>query len=86
MDYSQKLQIMVKNCGSQSKTMDFAVSDFKTTKFFISFQSRERIQRVSMFFSFFNFRLPTSEQVLTPLFVQVAQSGEHLLRSGQPQV
>ena len=30
--------------------MDFAVSEFKATKLFISVQSRERIQRVSMFF------------------------------------
>ena len=47
-----KTVIMVKNCGFRSKTTDFAVSEFKTTKLFISFQSRERIQRVSIFFLF----------------------------------
>ena len=51
-DYGKKPQIMVKNCRFQSKTVDFAVSEFKTTKLFISFHSRERIQRVSMFFLF----------------------------------
>ena len=43
------------NCGFQPKTMDFAVFEFKTRKFFISFQSRERIERVSIFFFFFLF-------------------------------
>ena len=33
--------------------MDFAVFEFKTRKLFIRFQSRERIQRVSIFFFFF---------------------------------
>ena len=65
-DYGQKLWILVKNCRLWSKTadcglkpqisvknrMDFAVSEFETIKLLISFQSRERIQRVSMFFLF----------------------------------
>ena len=50
-----KPQISVENHGFWPKTTDFVVSEFKTKKLFVSFQSRERIQRVSMFFSFFLF-------------------------------
>ena len=48
VDYGKKTVDLV-------KTTDFAVSEFKITKLFISFQSRERIQRVSIFllFTFF---------------------------------
>ena len=56
---SWKLQISAENhgfwaenCKFQPKTIDFVVSEFKTKKLFVSFQSRERIQRVSMFFLF----------------------------------
>ena len=51
--------------------MDFLVSEFKTNKLFVSFQSRERIQRVRMFFFFF----PTStryERLIT-------EDGNHLV-------
>ena len=53
--FGQKLRILVKNCGFRPKTTDFAVFEFKTRKLFISFQSRERMPRVSIFFSFFLF-------------------------------
>ena len=55
-DFSfKKPRIMVENRRFWPKTVDFLVSEFKTKELFVSFQSRERIQRVSMFFSFFLF-------------------------------
>ena len=47
-----KLFSFHENHGFWPKTVDFAASEFKTTKLFISFQSREGIQKVSKVFSF----------------------------------
>ena len=54
----------MKTADFGQKTVDFLVSEFKTNTLFVSFQSRERIQMVRMFFFFF----PTStryERLLT---------------------
>ena len=59
-DFESKSMVFIKTADFGQKTMDFGqkkpdftVSEFKTSKLIISFQSRERIQRVSMFFFLF---------------------------------
>ena len=56
MDFELKtVDFGQKTADFGQKRADFAGFEFKTRKLIISFQSRERIQRLSMFFSFFLF-------------------------------